>query len=288
MPARASWKGFLRLSLVSVPVQAFNAANTQTGDVHFHQLHEPCHNRIRYQKVCPVHGEVSNDEIVMGYEYSKGQYVVVDDEELDRLREHSEKAVSIEAFVEAGTIDPKYFDGRTYYLMPDGPGAHKPYAVLLAALTAEKRWGVAKAIISHRDQLVVLRAAEGVLCLEALHYAEQLRGPDVLFGDLELPKVDRQELRLATQLIEASTPKKFDLASYTDEYTTLLRELIDAKVEGKEIVSAPQEEEAPVINLMDALRKSVATTKHGQTKRAVRHPPKRAKARRPHARKSAG
>src|SRR4051812_861779 len=112
--AHASWKGFLRLSLVSVPVQAFNAAaGSAKGDVSFNQLHEACHSRIKYQKTCPIHGEVSNSEIVKGYEYAKGQYVVVDEDEIEALRGHSEQAVNIDKFVKPDSIDPAYFEGTT-------------------------------------------------------------------------------------------------------------------------------------------------------------------------------
>ena len=120
MPARYSWKGFLRLSLVSVPVQAVNAEVSGGDKIHFHMLHAPCHNRIRYQKICPVHGEVQNSEIVHGYEYAKGQYVIVEDDDLDAVRSQGDKAINIETFVAPDAIDPMYYDGRTYYLLPDG------------------------------------------------------------------------------------------------------------------------------------------------------------------------
>ncbi|HEY2414729.1 MAG TPA: Ku protein, partial [Pirellulaceae bacterium] len=118
MPPRSSWKGYLRLSLVTVPVQAFNAAASDGGEVHLHQLHASCHNRIRYKKNCPVHGEVPNDEIVMGFEHAKDQYVVVEDKEVDKLRTPADRAITIDTFIAAAAIDPAYFDGRTYYLTP--------------------------------------------------------------------------------------------------------------------------------------------------------------------------
>src|SRR3954462_3977380 len=121
MALRTSWKGFLRLSLVSVPVKAYSAAASGNGRIHLNQLHETCHSRIRYQKVCPLHGEVTSDEIVSGYEYAKGQYVVIDEDELDKLRTPAERAINIDKFVPFSTIDPLYFDGRAYYLLPDGP-----------------------------------------------------------------------------------------------------------------------------------------------------------------------
>src|SRR3954452_20960424 len=131
---RASWRGHLSFGLVSFPVQAINALNRQQSDIHFHQLHAGCHRRIHYQKVCPVHGEVSNDEIVSGYEYRKGKYIEIDPEELDAVRTKKERSLSIDAFVDSSTIDPLYFDGRMYYLVPDGPAATEPYGIIAQAI----------------------------------------------------------------------------------------------------------------------------------------------------------
>lgn len=260
MPPRSSWKGFLRLSLVTVPVQAINAAASGDGELHFHQLHAACHSRIRYQKVCPLHGEVSNDEIVRGYEHAKGQYVIVDDDEIDKLRTAAERAINIDAIIKPEALDPTVFDGRTYYLVPDGPMAGKPYAVLLGALESEGRWAVGEAVMFGREQLVAIRPHEGVLCLEILRYAAQVRSPQVATEGMSLPPASRQELQLATKLLAAATRKKFDLASYQDDYATRVGRLIEAKIEGREIVGEPEQEEPPVINLMDALRKSLAKT----------------------------
>jgi DNA end-binding protein Ku len=288
MPPRSSWKGFLRLSLVSVPVQAINAEVSGGGEIHFHMLHAPCHNRIRYQKVCPVHGEVSNDEIVHGYEYAKGQYVIVEDEDVDRLRSQADKAINIDTFVAPDAIDPMYFDGRTYYLLPDGPMGLKPYAVLLKAMAEQGCCGVGQAVFSGREQLVLVRPMDGVIGLEMLHFHNQIRSQESLSAEIELPEVKKEELRLAARLIEASTREKFDLAEYQDVYTRKLQEVIEAKVAGKQI-ARPPEEETPVINLMDALRKSVAQTRRGASKRPPHAvPAKRTKARRSGNRRHAG
>src|SRR3954467_10522908 len=112
---RASWKGLFRFGLVSFQVEAINARAPEESDIHFHQIHAACHSRIHYQKVCPIHGEVSNDEIISGYEYKKGKYIEVEPEELESLRSESERALKIDAFVHPGTVDPLYFDGRMYY-----------------------------------------------------------------------------------------------------------------------------------------------------------------------------
>src|SRR5437667_6860512 len=128
MAARSSWKGFLKLSLVSVPVKAYTATSGGGGEIHLNQLHAECNSRINYKKTCPVHGEVASDQIVSGFEHSKGQYVIVDTDELEKLRTEDDKASSIDTFVPAGTLDPIYSTGKTYYLIPDGPVAKKPYA----------------------------------------------------------------------------------------------------------------------------------------------------------------
>jgi DNA end-binding protein Ku len=258
MVARSSWKGFVRLSLVSIPVQGINAAARGDGEIHFNQLHAECHNRIKYQKVCPVHGVVPNDEIVMGYEHSKGEYVVVDSGEIDKLRTAAESAITIDTFVSPQAIDPRYFEGRTYFLVPDGPMGAKPYAVFLQALEAEKRWAVGEAVLFGREQLVALRPLDDVLTLEILHYGSQLKTPAEVAPGGSRETVSKSELALAKKLIEASTSKKFDINQYVDDYEDKLKQMIEAKIEGREIVGPQTEEQAPVINLMDALRKSVA------------------------------
>src|SRR5438876_4735593 len=125
---RPSWSGFLKFNLISVPVKGYNAAAAGGGKIGFHLLHKKCNSRIRYKKVCPVHGEVENDEIVSGYEYGKGQYVIVDADERGGLKSEDDKSISVDTFVAADAIDPVYFSGRTYYLLPDGKVAQKPYA----------------------------------------------------------------------------------------------------------------------------------------------------------------
>src|ERR1022692_3197516 len=130
MAARSSWKGFLKLSLVSVPVKAYTATASEGGGVKLNQLHAGCNSRIKYQKSCPIHGEVSGDQIVSGYEYSKDQYVVIDTAELDKLRTEDSKAITIQEFIHSDALDAMYFSGTTYYLVPDGPVGQRPYAVL--------------------------------------------------------------------------------------------------------------------------------------------------------------
>ena len=141
---RASWRGQLRFGSVSFEVLAVNAENKQKAEVHFHLLHEPDHQRIHFAKMCPKQGEVPNEEIVEGYEFAKNKYVEFDKQELDTLRTGREKALTIDAFISSDEIDPIYFDGRMYYLIPSGANSSEPYTLLEAAMERKKRWGSAK------------------------------------------------------------------------------------------------------------------------------------------------
>ncbi len=266
---RASWKGFIKLSLVSIPVQGYSAAKPEREQIRLHQLHQG-HARIQYRKVCPVHGEVPNDEIVKGYEYSKGEYVVVDPEEIERAEADGEHAIEIRAFVPPLEVDPLYYSGKSYYLMPDGEAGEKAYSLLEAAMTREELYGLATAIIAGRQQPVVLRPVQHVLTISALQYQSQLR--DVSELGAEKPhEFSSKELDLVETLIEATAEKHFDIGQFHDEYQNRLRQFIEAKVEGKEISVVPQENPRTVINLMDALRQSLNQVKvHSHGKEAPR------------------
>jgi DNA end-binding protein Ku len=270
MALRSSWKGYLKLSLVSVPVQAINATVSGGGEIHFNQLHSTCHSRIKYQKVCPIHGEVSKDEIVSGYEYAKGQFTIVDPDEIDKLRTENDRAITIEEFIDPDDLDPIYLDGRTYYLVPDSPVGQKPYAVLMEAMRKRNRAGVGRVVFSGKEQLVLVQAADGVLTMSMLNYDSQVRKPDAVRDEIHAPEISSQELKLAEMLIDASTSEEIDLSKYKDLYTERLTELINAKVEGKDVVAPPADEEAPVINLMDALKQSLKQGKAAAAKRPAK------------------
>jgi DNA end-binding protein Ku len=271
MAARSSWKGFLKLSLVSVPVKAYTATSSSGGEIRLNQLHKECNSRINYKKTCPIHGEIPNEEIVSGYEYSKGQYVIVDSDELEKVRTPDEKAINIDGFVTPGNIDPIYFSGKGYYLIPDGPVAQKPYALLHDGMVDLKRWAIARVVMHGRDQLVVLRPVEGLLMMSILNYDTQVNKPSAFKDEVTRPELPPEETKLAKTLIEASTPKKMDLAEYKDTYTQKMTELIQKKVAGEEIVAPPVQEQGQIINLMDALKQSLAKVqKTGEVK-----PPKK-------------
>jgi DNA end-binding protein Ku len=257
MPPRSTWKGFLRLSLVSVPVKAYTA-NATAAEIHLNQLHKACHSRIKYKKTCPIHGEVPNEEIVSGYEYAKGQYVVVDPEELSKLRPANDKAVKIDGFVGADKLDPVYYAGRTYYLVPDGAVGQKPYQLLHHAMVEGDLVALAEVVIAGREQLVLLRPVRELLALSVLAHEGNVKQPEAFTDEVTEAKLTKDEMNLTKTLIQASTLKKFDYSKYRDAYTDKLTQLIQAKVEGEEVVQVPDVEEPKIINLMEALKASVA------------------------------
>jgi DNA end-binding protein Ku len=272
MPLRSTWKGYLKISLISVPLRAYTAADSSRRPISLNQLHATCKNRINYRKVCPLHGEVSNDEIVSGYEYAKGQYVVIDPDELDRLRSEGDRSITIETFVGSDAVDPIYHSGQTYYLLPDGPVGQKPYALIQRSMTEEGLSGIGQVVLSSRERLVLVRPLEDLLIMTVLQHEAEVKSP-AAFQD-ELGEVDgsKQELALTKNLLEALTSDRFDIGDFRDRYVEKLTELIEAKVAGKELVSPPPTEEPAVINLMDALKKSVqqAGKSGGRSKRSQR------------------
>jgi DNA end-binding protein Ku len=257
MAARSSWEGYLKLNLVSVPVKAFSANTAGGGRIAFNQIHATCHRRIRYKKVCPIHGEVSNDEIVPGFEVSKGEYVLMDKKEMDKLKVEGDRAIRIDAFIEPKLIDPIYYAGRTYYLAPDGKLAQKSYAVIHKAMSERKRFAVAEIVFGSREQVVVIRPMGRMLAMSFVSYEDQIKPPSAF--ESEVPKVDvpARELKLAESLIDEVTEDKFDLGGYRDDYTDRLRKMIEARAAGKKVSAVNEEEEPEVINLMDALKKSL-------------------------------
>jgi DNA end-binding protein Ku len=258
MAPRASWKGFLNLSLVSVPVKAYSSSNSG-GQIQLNQLCSKCHSRIRQKTVCPVHGELDRSEILKGYEYAKDQYVVIDLDELDRLRAEDEgKAIKIDAFVAPDQLDPIYFSESSYYLLPDGAAGQKPYALLHRAMLEKGLYCIAKLVLHSKEQLVLIRAIDDVLCMTTLRYAHQIKSTSAFADERAETSISEAEYALANTLIDETTASEFDLAAYHDEYTQRLTQLIDAKVTGKEIVAAPAAEAPSVINLMEALKASVA------------------------------
>lgn len=270
---RSSWKGYLKISLVSVPVRGYSAT-TASAEIRLNQLHVECHSRIKYQKVCPIHGEVGKDEIVMGYEYAEDQYVVVDPAELERLRTEADHAINVDAIISPRSIDAAYFTDKTYYLVPDGAVGHKPFALIQKCLADDDLQAVARVVLFGREEIVLLRPLDNLLSMTALKYDARVTKPGVLKDEVAQPNLQREEVALTKTLLKAFERKKFSITSYRDEYAEKLRQLIESKVEGKEVVSPPPTDEPQVINLMDALRKSVAAAQ-GPAKPVQRKAPTR-------------
>jgi DNA end-binding protein Ku len=256
-PSRTSWRGFLKLSLVSVPVKAFTA-NEASGEIHLNQLHKGCNSRVRYQKVCPEHGELSSDAIVSGYEHQKDHYVVIDPEEVDKLRTKSDRAVSIDGFVPNDAVDASFFAGKTHYLMPDGVAGERPYALLREGMVKNGVCAIAQVVMSGREQLVLLRPHGKLLVMTGLHYPARVRKSDDFESEVADIEFKPEEVALTNTLIGASKISDFDIEKYSDGYVTKLKKLIEMKVAGQEVVQAPDHEEPRILNLMDALKKSVA------------------------------
>jgi DNA end-binding protein Ku len=255
MAPRAFWTGHLRLSLVNIPVRLYPATSSERS-IAFHQIHEPSGKRIRYQKIAPGIGPVENEEITKGYEYEKGKYVLIDPKEIDELKLESKQTIDLARFVDKDAIDPRYFQ-TPYYLMPDGDMADEGYVLLQRALKETKKIGVGTFILRGHGNIVAVKPFDKGLLLEVLRHANEIRSAEALFKELPDVKVDKEALDLAKELVERKTGK-FEPAQFKDEYTEAVWELIQAKLEDRapEIVTE-EPGGAKVINIMDALKKSV-------------------------------
>lgn len=277
LASRPAWKGFLRLSLVTVPVQAHSAMATSHGQVQLNQLHETCHNRIKYTKTCPVHGEVPPDEIVMGYKYDREHYVEITDAEKEQAHSKSDKSVGIEKLVPMESIDPLYYQGKNYYLLPDGPHAKRSYAVLYQAMLDSGRCAVAQVALSGRDQVVAIHPKDGLLVMSALTFQSQLKDEGQFRSEAQTAEPTDEEMKLARMLLETTYEDDPHLEQYEDTYTDKLREVIEAKVEGHKVIAPPTEEAPPVINLLDAIRRSLDKAPPTKKKMAPSEPKRSAK-----------
>lgn len=266
MPASFAWKGFFKIGLVTFPVKAHTAAAPE-ATIKLHQLHEPCKNRIRYQKVCPVHGEVPHNEIVTGYEYGKDEYVIIDREELAR-RSGGDKAIAVDAFVKAGAIDDIYLTERSYYVVPDGSAGLTAYSLIMQVMREEKLHALAKVVFTTREQLVLLRPRGSVYLMTVLNQENEIRAADDFEAEVGTPaRPSAQELKLSRTLVQSLVADHLEYDQYKDEYLESLRQMIEAKARGEEIVSPKPEREPHIVNLMDALRQSVAGLKKEGVKR---------------------
>lgn len=252
---RSIWNGVISFGMVSIPVKLFTA--TESKDISFHLLHRECNSRLKQQRWCPVcEREVEWGEVVRGYEYARDQHVIMSDEDFDKLPLASKHTVELSAFVKAEEIDPVFYE-KTYYLEPDETGL-KPFALLMRALKKKGLTAVAKIAIRNKEQLCALRPRNGTLILETLFYPDEVR----VQAESELPevKVTERELDMAFALIDLLS-EPFAPEKYQDEYRQALMQVIEAKLQGQEIVEAPAAPVAKITDLVTALKASVEAAK---------------------------
>ena len=253
--ASSVWKGHLTFGLVSFPVRLFSAARGET--VSFNMLHKADHSRIKQVIYCQAEDKpVLRSELVKGYEYEKDRYVEIDDEEIKKVAPKTAKVMEILEFVKADEVDPIYLES-SYYMGPD-EGGEKPYALLFEALRETKYYGIAKVAMHNREHIVILRPGSKGVLLHTMYYTDEIRQVEEFRTDTS--QVKEKELALAKMLIE-SLVAEFAPEKYTDTYRTNLQQLIQAKLEGHKVVETPTPHIAPVIDIMEALKKSLAEQK---------------------------
>ncbi|HUF53922.1 MAG TPA: Ku protein [Dehalococcoidia bacterium] len=258
---RSIWNGVISFGMVSIPVKLYTA--TEDKDISFRLLHKDCGARLKQLRWCPEHERaVEWDEVVRGYEYAKEEYVVMEDEDFEKLPLPSKQTVELTGFVEAEQIDPIYYQ-KTYYLEPDEKGM-KPYGLLMQALKDKQLTGIAKIAIRNKEQLCAIRAMDGTLVIETLYYPDEIREvpseiPEQEFSDAEM--------KMAHTLIDL-LQEDFDPAQYQDQYRQALMQVIDAKLEGVEVGDVEVAKPAKVTDLMSALKASVEAAKKGKKSEA--------------------
>jgi DNA end-binding protein Ku len=254
MAPRPTWKGFLKVSLVNIPVKVFPATES-AASVSFNQLHGECQTRIQQKRWCPhCEREVPNSELVKGYEFEKGRYVVVDEDDIQKVRVESTRVINLVQFADDTEIDPIYVD-RAYYLAPDGGIAAEAFAVMREGMAGKA--GIGKVALYGREYLVAVRPQKKGLVMYTLHHDAEIRSIDQIEELSSVPaKVRPEEMKLAKQVI-STFDAELNLKDYKDEYQEGLRQIIEAKIAGQEIVAPDVQEPPKVVDLMEALRRSL-------------------------------
>jgi DNA end-binding protein Ku len=256
---------------VNIPIKVFPATES-AGSISFNQLHGECQTRIQQKRWCPhCNREVPHSEIVKGYEFEKGRYVVLSEEDFDKVRPESTRVIDLVQFADDSAIDPMFVD-RAYYLAPDGPVAADAFAVMREGMKGKV--GVGKLALYGREYLVAVKPQQRGIVMYTLHHAAEIRGIEAV-DELNSEKVKPEEIKLAKQVIE-TFEGPLDLATYKDEYREGLQQIIDAKIAGEEIVAPQVEAPQKVVNLMDALKKSLDAVSTGKKKPAKAAAPKAA------------
>lgn len=251
------WKGSISFGLVNIPIKMFSA--TEDKDIKFKYLHKECKTPIKYERKCPTcEKEVEWEDIIRGYEYEPGRFVIIEDEDLKAVEtETSKKSIEILDFVNLSEIDPIYFD-RTYYLSPQETGG-KAYQLLRQSMGDTNKIAIAKVTIRSKQSLAAIRVYKNLLVMETIFFPDEVRSSDMVPGIPQNITLEQKELDMATQLIENLT-SKFEPEKYKDDYREALRELINKKIQGEEFEVAPESPQRNVIDLMEALQASLKET----------------------------
>ena len=258
MAPRASWKGYLKLSLVSCPVRLYPATSSKDR-ITFNQLHKDTHNRINMKPVDPELGLVERSDLVKGYQYEDKKYVILDKEDIDSVKIESNHTMNIEAFVDDGSVDEIYMDAP-YYLAPDGAMAEETFIVLREAMRKAGKMAIARLVLSSRERVITIGAHETGMFVCTLRNPNEVRGTGEYFSDIPDEKPDSEMLKMAETLIEQKTTD-FDPSDYEDRYEKALMTMIKEKLKGHKPVIAAAPERGNVVNLMDALKASLSETK---------------------------
>jgi len=254
---RSIWKGYIRFSLVTIPIRIYNAVNTEET-IRFNQLHKEDNGAVGYEKKCKKCGKIlTSEEIVKGFQFEPEQYVIVSAEDLAKIKLQSTKVIEINGFIDAGEIHPSLYESP-YFAGPDGVVAAKAYSLLSEALKASGKVGFGKVVLRDREETVMIASLDGGLILYKLRHPDEVRKMDAV-PQIERKEVNKDELKLSISLVETMSAnlKEMDL---TDHYRDALREMIEARIAGREVISAP-EVEKPVVDIMTALRQSIEQTK---------------------------
>ena len=281
MAARAYWQGQIKLALVSIPVEIYTA--TKSGaKISFNQIHEPSGKRVKYEKVVPGIGPIDTDEIIKGYEVSKGEYVLLDEEEIEAVRIESRKTLELVQFVDQCEIDPLYFE-KPYYVAPKDDLAEEAFVVLREALRKAKKVALGQLSVRGSEKLVAIKPCGKGLLLETLRYADEVRAGQSFFDDIDEAKPKKELLDLATTLIDQRSAP-FDAGEFEDRYVDALRKLIDKKAKSKSNKAIIEDADGDagasgdnVIDLMAALKQSVDGKKKGSGSSADKSAGKRKK-----------
>jgi DNA end-binding protein Ku len=275
MAPRASWKGYLKLSLVSCPVRLYPATSTSER-ISFNQLHKKTHNRINIKPVDPELGLVERSDLVKGYEYEDKKYIIIEDSDLESIKIESTHTMNIEAFVDEGSVDVIYQDAP-YYLAPDGAMAEETFVVLREALRKTGKLAIARLVLSSRERVITIGARETGMFVCTLRNPSEVRGTAEYFGNIPVGKPDAEMLQLAEALIQQKQTT-FDPRNYEDRYEVALMQMIREKLKGHKPIVAAAPERGNVINLMDALKASLSQSKPPAKSKTKAEPAAKSKA----------